>query len=127
MDDGVVNDRAGNDSHNIDDATIVFEDEYRYIVMMISMLRVKIVIHNENYLFNPLASGSDAGNLSSGDGAEDDADDDDGGHDDADDGGHDDDDDGDCISIGGDVASWRKVLTGETVTLKVFSHSSPFK
>ena len=30
MDDGVVNDRAGNDSHNVDNATIVFEDEYRY-------------------------------------------------------------------------------------------------
>ena len=68
MDDGVVNDRAGNDSHNVDNATIVFEDEYRYIVMMMSMLKVKIVIHDENYdgaavisLLNPLATGSDAG------------------------------------------------------------------
>ena len=72
--------------------------------------------------------------LSSGDDGGDDEHDDDGRHDDdaddgEDDGGYDggDDDDDDCISIGGDVASWRKVMTGETVTLKVFSHSSPFK
>ena len=42
-------------------------------------------------------------------------------------GGDKDDDDGNCIRSIGPVASWRKVLTAETVTLKVFSHSSSFK
>ena len=41
--------------------------------------------------------------------------------------GDDDDDAGNCIRSIGPVASWRKVLTAETVTLKVFSHSSSFK
>ena len=58
-----------------------------------------------------------------------DADDEDNhGDDDADaNGGDEDDDDGNCIRSIGPVASWRKVRTAETVTLKVFSHSSSFK
>ena len=46
---------------------------------------------------------------------------------DANGGDEDDDDDGNCIRSIGPVASWRKVRTAETVTLKVFSHSSSFK
>ena len=68
------------------------------------------------------AHADNGGDADAGDG-------DDDGDDDADaNGGDEDDDDGNCIrrSIG-PVASWRKVLTAETVTLKVFSHSSSFK